>query len=343
VYRKLIASLSLLAALSAPAQIQNYHRAASEAYVTNRIGAAEWRITTNLAAQISTATGALVQAVSSVNGQTGVVVITAESLGVTNSSPDHATLTNLDWTATGHYGTPARLAGFFEGGMAGYSYLGAGLYFGGSDELSVSNDIIAGAALGATALQAEADTAALAALATNRVTRLQTESGTHWQDATGGVWSVSMAVTSSVLRIVFSDDFFSDGSGAPPQGYYDWASGFSAGNWSGETVLGSHMVSDGAGAMWLGPWPSIDPEIIYPSTLVPDSSSAHGSAFVGLVDLGYMVTSRVNTVAYTSDVPAIIASTVFELQTWSAPGTNAHYVSRWDITNGTWFVQEIFQ
>jgi len=73
--------------------------------------------------------------------------------GATNTVTDHAALSNLTWTASGHSGTPARLAGFFEGGAAGESYLGAGLYFGGSDELSVSNEIIAGAALGASALQ----------------------------------------------------------------------------------------------------------------------------------------------------------------------------------------------
>lgn len=68
--------------------------------------------------------------------------------GVTN----HAELINTDWTSSGHSGTPARLAGFFEGGMAGYSALGPGLYFDGSDFLSLSNDIIVGAAAGSSAL-----------------------------------------------------------------------------------------------------------------------------------------------------------------------------------------------
>ena len=68
--------------------------------------------------------------------------------GVTN----HAELIGLDWTSSGHSGMPARLAGFFEGGMAGYSALGPGLYFDGSDFLSLSNDIIDGAAAGSAAL-----------------------------------------------------------------------------------------------------------------------------------------------------------------------------------------------
>jgi len=70
---------------------------------------------------------------------------------------DHAGLSNLTWTASGHTGTAGWLAGFFEGGVAGYSGPGAGLYFDGSDLLAVSNDIISGAAAGATALQAESD------------------------------------------------------------------------------------------------------------------------------------------------------------------------------------------
>ncbi len=105
--------------------------------------------------------------------QTGAQVdakIAAAGGGVT----DHAALSNLTWAASGHSGTPARLAGFFEGGAAGYSALGAGLYFDGSDSLSVSNDIITGAAAGATALQAEAqtlaDVTALGATTENAIT-----------------------------------------------------------------------------------------------------------------------------------------------------------------------------
>jgi hypothetical protein len=73
------------------------------------------------------------------------------------ASGNHAALSSLLWTASGHTGTPARLAGFFEGGQAGYSSPGAGLYFDGDDKLAVSNAVLAGAAAGATALQAEAD------------------------------------------------------------------------------------------------------------------------------------------------------------------------------------------
>lgn len=102
-------------------------------------------------------------------GKPGVVVITnAPSVarftgeiarvegridGITLSASDHAALSNLSWTAGGHYGTPARLAGFFEGGMAGYAGFGLGMYLDGDDNIAVSNEIIAGAALGATAIQ----------------------------------------------------------------------------------------------------------------------------------------------------------------------------------------------
>jgi hypothetical protein len=70
-----------------------------------------------------------------------------------SGTSDHAALSNLAWTASGHTGTPARLAGFFEGGAAGYAGFGAGVYLDGDDNIAVSNDIIAGAAAGATALQ----------------------------------------------------------------------------------------------------------------------------------------------------------------------------------------------
>lgn len=75
----------------------------------------------------------------------------AAFLASTGGTSDHAALDNLTWTASGHTGTAARLAGFFEGGAAGYSGPGAGLYFDGSDLLAVSNDIISGAAAGTVA------------------------------------------------------------------------------------------------------------------------------------------------------------------------------------------------
>jgi len=61
---------------------------------------------------------------------------------------DHSALSNLDWIATGHTGTPARLAGFFEGGSAGYAGFGEGMYLDGSDNIAVSNAVLAGAAAG---------------------------------------------------------------------------------------------------------------------------------------------------------------------------------------------------
>jgi len=70
-----------------------------------------------------------------------------------SNTTDHSALDNLAWADSGHTGTPARLAGFFEGGAAGYAGMGAGVYMDGSDNIAVSHDIISGAALGSTALQ----------------------------------------------------------------------------------------------------------------------------------------------------------------------------------------------
>jgi hypothetical protein len=66
---------------------------------------------------------------------------------------DHTALSNLSWTASGHTSTPARIAGFLEGGSAGVIGIGAGLELDGSDNLNVSNAVLSGAAAGATAWQ----------------------------------------------------------------------------------------------------------------------------------------------------------------------------------------------
>ena len=77
----------------------------------------------------------------------------ASLTAVVEGFSNHASLSNLTWTASGHSGTPARLAGFFEGGMAGYAGFGLGMYLDGDDNIAVSNGVISGAALGATAIQ----------------------------------------------------------------------------------------------------------------------------------------------------------------------------------------------
>jgi hypothetical protein len=70
------------------------------------------------------------------------------SAHATNAAPhpgkftNHAALSNLSWTASGHTGTPARIAGFFEGGAAGYAGFGEGLYLDGSDNIAVSNNYL---------------------------------------------------------------------------------------------------------------------------------------------------------------------------------------------------------
>jgi hypothetical protein len=127
------------------------------------------------------------------------------------ASGNHAELSNLLWTASGHTGTPARLAGFFEGGAAGYSAPGAGLYFDGDDKLAVSNAVLAGAAAGATAvqptdaaytntqalaagaLQAEADTLATVT-ARGGATDQSLQIG---QGAPGGSWSIGWGATAT--------------------------------------------------------------------------------------------------------------------------------------------------
>lgn len=82
---------------------------------------------------------------SPTNGLGAVTITSTASGGGTN----HAELTNLAWTDSGHTGTAGRLAGFFEGGAAGYGGFGAGVYLDGDDNIAISNAVLAGAAAGA--------------------------------------------------------------------------------------------------------------------------------------------------------------------------------------------------
>jgi hypothetical protein len=68
----------------------------------------------------------------------------------------HSDLDALDWTESGHTGTAGRVAYFGEGGAAGYAPAGAGITFA-NDDIAVSNSIIEGAALGASAYQPAGD------------------------------------------------------------------------------------------------------------------------------------------------------------------------------------------
>jgi hypothetical protein len=97
------------------------------------------------------------------NYLTGRRIATLTLTSGTTGTTDHTVLSNLLWTASGHTGTPARLAGFFEGGAAGYAGFGAGLYLDGSDNITISNAVLAGADAGATAVQP----AAIAGMLTN--------------------------------------------------------------------------------------------------------------------------------------------------------------------------------
>jgi hypothetical protein len=62
-------------------------------------------------------------------------------LEATAGASDHATLGNLHWTASGHTGTPARIAGFFEGGAAGYATIGTDLELDGSEGINVTSTL----------------------------------------------------------------------------------------------------------------------------------------------------------------------------------------------------------
>ena len=69
---------------------------------------------------------------------------------VTGGTHDHSALTNLAWTASGHTGTVGRIAGFLEGGAAGYIIPGSNLELDGSDNLNVTGLVTAAQLEGAT-------------------------------------------------------------------------------------------------------------------------------------------------------------------------------------------------
>jgi hypothetical protein len=62
---------------------------------------------------------------------------------VTSGTFDHSALSNVLWTASGHTGTVGRIAGFLEGGAAGFVVVGSGLELDGSDNLNVTNSPMA--------------------------------------------------------------------------------------------------------------------------------------------------------------------------------------------------------
>jgi len=65
----------------------------------------------------------------------------------------HSDLDALAWIGSGHTGTAGKLAFFGEGGLAGETGLGAGLYLDGNEDVAVSTSVVAGASAGATAVQ----------------------------------------------------------------------------------------------------------------------------------------------------------------------------------------------
>ena len=215
--------------------------------------------------------------------------------GISAIPSDHAALsTNLRWSASGHYGTPARLAGFFEGGMAGYSYLGTGLYFGGSDELCVSNEVIDGAKLGATAVQTEADTRALAVLATNRVTVVWLSSniwmegdsvGTNWN-----VWATGLQNNTNVLVISgagttgVNGDYFYTGSTGYGERWYTNANGCSI------SVEDSVYLSFYSGWPAAGGYQSANtvPPFLFTETIPDATEPAPSSAWATVISTNFL-------------------------------------------------------
>jgi hypothetical protein len=75
-------------------------------------------------------------------------------LEATAGASDHTTLGNLHWTASGHTGTPGRIAGFFEGGAAGYATVGTDLELDGSEGINVTSTLQTVTGRGATTTNA---------------------------------------------------------------------------------------------------------------------------------------------------------------------------------------------
>jgi hypothetical protein len=122
------------------------------------------------------------------SGGTGTISRTGGDVTITfpaaAGTTDHTALSNLAWTASGHSGTPARIAGFFEGGSAGYAGFGPGMYLDGDDNIAVSNDVLEGAAAGKTAVQPGAlgDLASLDAIPLSLVTNAGTMAAEDAED-----------------------------------------------------------------------------------------------------------------------------------------------------------------
>jgi hypothetical protein len=215
--------------------------------------------------------------VSNLLVQSGITLggsnITAWSqIGGAAGTTDHSVLSNLLWTASGHTGTPARLAGFFEGGAAGYAGFGAGLYLDGSDNITISNAVLIGAAAGATAVQP----AAIAGMLTNNCVAPSfnnsiyiglTNGFTGWptinmldsaNNTTNSIRSSDQAfnffvgtnevmeVTTSSLHILGGSSFVGPGTGLTGTGTTFTAGNALAANYSTSSGIASNLTSGSA-------------------------------------------------------------------------------------------------
>jgi hypothetical protein len=164
--------------------------------------------------------------------------ITAWSqVGGTSGTTDHSALSNLVWTASGHTGTPARIAGFLEGGSPGYVGFGAGLYLDGSDNITISNAVLIGAAAGATAVQP----AAIAGMLTNGMNAAYLPDlycGTGFSFGTPGIARPFFQYDTNTLTVSFSPN----------------SSGVTNFAFEGVTINGTATVAQTALAGWPTQW-----------------------------------------------------------------------------------------
>lgn len=221
--------------------------------------------------------------------------------------------------------------------------------------------IIAGLAFTATAQKAkkgdvpnnayvvtnEVDAIALNTIATNRVTQLWDTTGTQFVDATGTVWRISTIVQTnygvSTLSALNSYGNF------PPQTWYDMPS-FDDG-WTTELYQDNAYLWYDKGGMnqcaWVAHNDLADGEAgLLEMRLSLELSQQNlpnppeGIAYFSKTFTYYQVTNAVNNPNNFTTIENVRIMTHTN-QTWGAAGTNATYQMSWDVTNGTFKVEEI--
>jgi hypothetical protein len=271
----------------------------------------------------------------------------------TSGTMDHTALSNLAWTDSGHTGTAGRVAIFSEGGAAGYAGFGAGAYLDNDDNISVSNDIISGAALGATAVQP----ATLAGyVATNDTTYTQTVAlaGSAVQRAgdtmTGDLSMGGQSVTNvskiygTALSVDIANRRLYDNTG---EGIIlDWQNRTLAGswtigaNWNGQGVASfTNMASQEAGSsnatlattQYVMDTLAITPSGISASTATNITRDAFSEAYTITAADGTATVARTfSDLYYNSFVTLATGATVLTIDTSTFP-TNGDSAFSWTI------------